>query len=176
MMQPDDPLRDIELLIKSRHGLIVIDTAEEERATTLLTHLADRVGKPLFIWSRTRGLRRSDQETAIYGTTDPAQALAHMAASQVDAIYHVQGFGNLIEDPGHQERLQHLAQRFSKRDSVVILTGALTLPESLRRMVSTIRLPGPSTSDYEQLLEHILRDLSARMKVRLQMTPDEGRQ
>jgi AAA+ superfamily predicted ATPase len=175
-MEPVDPLRDIELLIKSRHGLIVIDTLEEERATTLLRHLADRMGKPLFVWSRTKGLCHIDQESGIYGTTDPAQALAHMYSSQVNAIYHVQGFGSLINDEAHQERLQNVAMKFAKQDSALVLTGNITLPETLRRLASTVTLPGPTPADYEQLLEHILRDLSKRMRVRMQMTPAEGRQ
>jgi SpoVK/Ycf46/Vps4 family AAA+-type ATPase len=175
-MDHTDPLRDVELLVRSRHGLIVIDTQEEERATTLLRHLADSMTMPLFVWSRTKGLRHIDQESGIYGTTDAAQALAHMYSSDVDAIYHLQGFGSLLADESHQQRLQDIAVRFSKRDAAVVLTGALTLPESLRRMASTVRLPGPTPADYEKLLEHILRDLSKRMRIRMQMTPQEGRQ
>ena len=39
-MQTNDPLRDVELLVRSRHGLVIIDTVEEERATTLLHWIA----------------------------------------------------------------------------------------------------------------------------------------
>jgi SpoVK/Ycf46/Vps4 family AAA+-type ATPase len=117
-----------------------------------------------------------DQENGIYGTTDPAQALGHMLSSQVNAIYHLQSFGSLLIDEAHQERLQNVALHFAKRDSAVVLTGNITLPESLRRMASIVRLPGPTSADYEQLLEQILRDLSKRMRVRMQMTPQEGRQ
>ena len=174
-MDTTDPLRDVELLVRSRHGLVIIDTIEEERATTLLRHLADRMSMPLFVWSRSKGLRRADQETGIYGTTDPAQALAHMTSSNVEAIYHLQGFGSLLDDETHADRLQQLVQKFSARDSIVVLTGRISLPETLRRFASTVRLPGPTLGDYEQLLEHILRDLAGRMPVRLQMTPEEGR-
>src|SRR5688572_30598893 len=154
-MQTNDPLHDVELLVRSRHGLVVVDTVEEERATTLLRHLADRMTMPLFVWSRTKGLRHADQETAIYGTTDPAQALAHMYSSNVEAIYHLQGFGSLLNDEAHVERLQNVVQRFTTRDSIVVLTGTLTLPDALRRFASTVRLPSPTSSDYEKLLEHI---------------------
>ena len=174
-MERADPLRDVELLVRSRHGLVVIDTVEEERATTLLHHLADKMSMPLFVWSRSKGLRRADQETAIYGTTDPAQALAHMAATHVSAIYHLQGFGSLLNDETNQERLRDVVQKFSTRDSIVILTGDLSLPESLRRFASTVRLPSPTVEEYEQLVEHILRDLATRMPVRMQMTREEGR-
>ncbi len=174
-MQQNDPLRDVELLVRSRHGLVIIDTLEEERATTLLRHLADRMTMPLFVWSRTKGLRHADQETGIYGTTDPAQALSHMYSSNVEAIYHLQGFGSLLNDEAHVERLQNVVQRFTTRDSIVVLTGSITLPEMLRRFASTVTLPSPTTTDYEKLLEHILRDLSKRMPVRMQMSPEEGR-
>ncbi|HEY0306409.1 MAG TPA: AAA family ATPase [Longimicrobiales bacterium] len=174
-MQGHDPLHDIELLVRSRHGLVIIDTVEEERATSLLRHLADRMTMPLFVWSRTKGLRHADQEQGIYGTTDAAQALAHMSSSNVEAIYHLQGFGSLLNDEAQVERLQSVVQRFGTRDSIVVLTGSLTLPESLRRFASTVTLPSPTTTDYEQLLEHILRDLARRMPVRMQMTPEEGR-
>jgi len=32
-----DPLHDLQLRLRSRHGLIVIDTAEDERAETLVS-------------------------------------------------------------------------------------------------------------------------------------------
>ena len=174
-MQRDDPLRDVELLVRSRHGLIIINTVEEERATTLLLHLADKMAMPLFVWSRTKGLRRADQDTGIYGTTDPAQALAHLASSHVPAIYHLQSFGSLLNDEAHCERLRTVVQKFSAQDSIVVLTGEISLPESLRRYASTVKLPSPSVQDYEKLVEYILRDLSTRMPVRMQMTPEEGR-
>lgn len=174
-MSSTDPLRDIELLVRSRHGLIVIDTPEEERATTLLRHVADRVTLPLFVWSRTKGLRLADQENGVYGTTDPAQALAHIY-SGAPAIYHLQSFASLLNDEAHQERLRNAVQQCSKRDGAIILTGTIELPESLRRFASVVSLPGPAIADYEKLLEHILRDLSKRMRVHMKMTPDEGRQ
>lgn len=68
-----DILRDIELLVRSRHGLIVIDTVEEDRAETLLNHVADRLRMPLFQWSRTRGLRRADLETGSTGQPIPSR-------------------------------------------------------------------------------------------------------
>jgi SpoVK/Ycf46/Vps4 family AAA+-type ATPase len=98
-----------------------------------------------------------------------------MAAANVSAIYHLQSFGSLLADEAHQERLRTVVQKFSSQDSIVILTGEVTLPETLRRFASTVKLPSPTVQDYEQLVEHILRDLSARMPVRMQMTPDEGR-
>jgi SpoVK/Ycf46/Vps4 family AAA+-type ATPase len=63
--------------------------------------------------------------------------------------------------------------QFSKRDGAIILTGSLELPETVRRLAAIVSLPGPETGDYKLLLEHILRDLSARMRVTSMLTADE---
>jgi hypothetical protein len=55
---PTDTLNDIELLIRSRYGLIYLDTPEEDRANGLLAHVADRLGLPFFTWTRSQGLSR----------------------------------------------------------------------------------------------------------------------
>ena len=170
-----DPLRDIELLIRSRHGLVVIDTPEEERTEMLLRHVAGRLGKPLMVWSRTRGLRRDGNDKGVYGTNEVGKALAHVAASGLDAVYHLQGVGSLVQNESVSEQLKEIALAFGSRDGVVILSGAgLELPESLRRLAAYVQLPGPEVSDYKTLLEHILRDLSKRMKVEMQIAPADG--
>ena len=63
---PQDALRDIELLMRARHGLLHLETEEESRAGTLLAHVADGMEVPLYTWSRSRGLRRADLEDPIY--------------------------------------------------------------------------------------------------------------
>ncbi|MDD5656901.1 MAG: hypothetical protein PHF00_06555, partial [Elusimicrobia bacterium] len=89
-----DPLQDLELLIRSRYALIVLETPEADRAQALLQHLADRLGLPLFHWSRTKGLRRldvaaaadPDEPGAVYGSAQPAAALNHVEQSRFPAI------------------------------------------------------------------------------------------
>lgn len=174
-MARKDPLHDIALLIRSRHGLIIIDTIEEERASLLLNHLADHMRMPLFVWNRTRGLRRANTENAVYGTTDPGQALAHIVASPIPAVYHLQNFGSLLADVEHQERIQEITRQFATRDGALILTGeALALPDTLQRLASFVSLPRPDLHEYEELVEQILRDLSARMRVSTRLTRQEG--
>ena len=65
-MPTQDVLRDLELLFQSRYGLIHIDTDESERALSLLQHVADRVGSPLFTWNRIDGISRIDLKGSIF--------------------------------------------------------------------------------------------------------------
>ena len=66
-----DLLDELDVLLRTRYGLVHIDTAEDERAETLLRHAAARRGLPFFVWSRTKGLRRHDANAAVYDTVAP---------------------------------------------------------------------------------------------------------
>jgi AAA+ superfamily predicted ATPase len=166
--QVSDPIADMELLVKSRYGLIVIDSVEEERIATLLRLLADRMSLGLFTWSRSKGLRRDGNANAVYGTTDPEQLLAHLAASQVPAVYQLDGFGALLENGALADRLKDVAMEYGTRPGAIFLSGGgLALPEHLRRLAATVRLPPPDADAYRTLLDHLLRDLGQRTRVRV---------
>jgi hypothetical protein len=172
-----DPLRDLELLIRSRYGLIHIDTLEEERVETLLRLVADRLALPLFLWSRTRGLRRDGLDNVIYDTQDPAQALAHVAASRTAALYHFPGATGLLQNEILAERFRELAGELGERLGAMILSGTgLQPPPALERIIATVRLPAPGPDDFRALLEHIIRDLRQRGPARIELAPaDEAR-
>jgi hypothetical protein len=171
-----DPLKDMELLLRSRYGLLVIDTVEEERVPTLLRVLAGRLGVALFQWSRSRGLRRDRSDGAIYGTAEPAQALAHIAAADVPAIYHLESPAAVLRDDVLVEKLRDATHAFRHRAGAIVLSGAeLELPESLRRLAAVVPLPAPDADAFRELLEHLLRDLGRSTRVHVEITPDEER-
>jgi len=172
---PPDLLHDLELLIRSRYGLIHLVTDEEERAGTLLRHLADRLGVPLFAWSRTRGLARVDLEGSVYGSREATAALQHVTDAGHPAVYHFRGLGPELErDPVVAEHLRDAGRTLEAVDGAMILTGAdLAFPSPLDRLVARMELPGPGAEDFRRLLERILRDLSYRRSVEVEMTPDE---
>jgi AAA+ superfamily predicted ATPase len=169
-----DPIADIELLIKSRYGLIVVDSIEEERVETVLRLVADRMGLALFHWSRAKGLRRDGYDNAVYGTTEPGQLLAHLVGSTLPSLYHLSGIQSVLATDSYAEQLKDVAMAYSQRPSAVVLSGGgLDLPETLRRLAAAVSLPGPDTQDYRELLEHLLRDLGQRTRVRVDMPEAE---
>ena len=56
-------LHDLELLVRSRVAIVVIQTAAERRALDLLTRLGRSMTLPVFRWTVTDGLARVDIET-----------------------------------------------------------------------------------------------------------------
>ena len=171
---PKDTLKDLELLIRSRYGLIVLETEEQDRAQMLLGHLADRLGLPLFIWTRSKGLRRSDLPAGIYGTAEPAVALAHVEGAEIGAVYQFRDLGPYLADAALGARLKDAARALSQRPGALILTGAAEpLPEPVRPLAASVRLDGPTPEEYGSLLDHIVRDLSARQPVRVELSAQD---
>ncbi|MDX1579556.1 MAG: hypothetical protein R3266_13815, partial [Gemmatimonadota bacterium] len=170
-----DPLHDLELLLRSRHAIVHLETLEEDRAESLLLHLADRLDLPLFGWSPTKGLKRSDKPAPIYETADPARALAHVESARFPAVYHFRGLGpTLAADPLLRQRLLDAATPYAKIAGAVILTGTdVEIDDVLRPHVASVRLPPPDEQELRALLMHILRDMNARGSVEVDQTPEE---
>ena len=172
-----DALKDLELLLRSRYGLIYLDTLEEDRAEGLLRHMADAVGIPFFTWTRSRGLIREGMTDPVYQTRDPVKAMNHIAVSGIAALYHVRGLVGTLTGQG-QELLVSLTRDAAKSleslDGAVILTGEGTeLPSSLKEVSATLTLPGPSDDEFRELLRRIVRDLSKNHPVDVSLSRDE---
>jgi len=169
-----DPLHDLDLLLRSRYALIHVDTSEEERAESLLAHLADSLDLPLFVWTTSKGLRRTDKPSGVYETADPARALAHVESARFPALYLFHGLGPHLADPTLQQRLRDASRPYVEVTGAVVLTGTdIEIGEAHRAHMATVRLPTPDVEEYRALLLHILRDLNARGSVEVDQTPEE---
>jgi AAA+ superfamily predicted ATPase len=173
-MLSSDALADIELLIRSRYGIIHLDTAEEERAERLLRHVSDRMTLPFFSWSRTRGLCRDGHANGVYETQDPAQALAHIVSSQMGGLYLFPAFDGLATSELIVHRLKEVAAELGSRRGALVLTGtALELHESVRRLSATMTLPEPGAQEFRSLIEHIVRDVGRSQAVDVRLTEED---
>jgi AAA+ superfamily predicted ATPase len=174
---PKDALKDLELLLRSRYGLIYLDTVEEDRAEGLLRHMADVLRLPFFTWTRSRGLVRDGMTEPAYQTRDPVKAVGHIAASGIPAVYHVQGLVGGLDGPGQDllvSLLRDASQSLRSLAGAVVLTGeAAELPSTLKEVSTTVTLPGPSDEEFRELLGRIVRDLSAKGHVEVSLSREE---
>ena len=163
-MSPKDALKDLELLVRSRYGLIQVDNPDEGRIEALLMHLADRLDVPYMGWSRLTGLKVPGQPTGVYGTDRLETALSHVYSTPSAAIYHFPDVQDLLEsDATHVARLKAASESLSKHAGAIVLSGPdLNLPESLKRVCAAVTLPGPTAEEFRELITRILRDLSER--------------
>jgi len=174
-LRSHEALHDLAVLLKSRHGLIHLETGDEDRAAMLLHHVADRTGLPLLVWSRARGLRRVGMSEAIYETQELDKALQHIFHSGIDALYHFEGVSNkALEDEMIRALLREVDGEMRRRAGGVVFTGAaLQVPEALRPRFTDVRLPGPSEEEFRALLGQIVRDVSERQHAEVTLTAEE---
>jgi len=174
-MPPKDVLRDLQLLLQSRYGLLHIDTEEEERAISLLHHVSDRISVPLFTWTRVRGITRVDLEGSIFDTKEPGKAMAHVAAADIPAIYHFHGIGGHLEsDEIFRAHLKAAVRKLEEMDGAIVLTGSeMAFPPEIDPLVATLVLPSPGEEEYRDLLSNLIRDLSHRQYVEVSLSREE---
>lgn len=173
-----DPLRDLELLIRSRYGIISVDTAEEDRLGAVVAQLAGKLGLPLFDWTRTKGLRNLSQpvdETGlgVYGSGAPAVALDHVEASGVNALYYFHGLGAFLNDPVVAGKLADASEKLRGQNGAVVITGVTALPEPLKASVAAWTLPAPGPQDYLDLVRRVVADLSRSQAVPIRISQED---
>jgi AAA+ superfamily predicted ATPase len=170
-----DPVRDAELLVRSRHPLLVVESDDAPRIRTLFRLLADRMELPLFRWTRARGLRREDAAGPVYQTEEAERALRHVAASDLPALYAFDAFETVI--PGSALLQAKLAEALDRLESVggaILLCGtALELPPRIRARTTVLQLPAPGREELRELVRHVLRDLNRTTEVTVELSRPE---
>ena len=175
---------EIDLLIRSRYGLIVLDTVEEERAEELLKLTASKLSLHFYSWTRSRGLRRATSLSPGNQPTEtddpnvvkePAPSLA-VAEREGSGIYHFAGLGAYLGEELVVRQLKDAATRLAQRRGTIVISGhGISLPDLLRPHAAVVELPPPEFDEYRALLERVIREHSARMPVKVELTPADGR-
>jgi hypothetical protein len=170
-----DLVHDLVLLVRSGHQLLHLDTEEEERVSGLLLHVADRLGQPLFTWTRIRGLGRVDLPGTVYDTSEPATAFRHIAASDQPGLYHFHDLApHLGQDPLLAAQMKEAAAKLQSVGGAILVTGqSVAFPAAVDRMVTTVTMPSPTPEEYIDLLSQIVRDVSRRQPVDMTISNDE---
>ena len=174
MALKQDLVDELELLIRSRYGLIFLETLEEERAEKILARLSRRMNIPLFIWTLHNGMSRFDADNAIYGTNDAKKAVLHISAANIRAIYHFEGFLPFLQDVGIVSGIKNGIKKIVELGGSVVITGHHPdIPDSLKSHATLLSLPLPGQDEYVQLLKNIYGDLKNRMPVKVEMTQQD---
>ena len=174
-MSKIDPVHDLVLLVRSGHQLLHLVTEEEERLSSLLLHVADRLDNPLFTWTRVRGLSRVDLPGAVYDTDHPAKAFRHVAASDQPGLYHFRDLApHLGQDAILAAQMKEAAEKLRSVGGAILVTGRdVPFPDSVKRMVTVVTMPGPTPQEYKDLLSQIVRDVTKRQHVEMTLRRDE---
>ncbi len=174
-MPLSDAVQELQLLIRSRHPLVSIEGVEGTRIVTLLRLAADRLDIPLLTWSPTRGLGKAGESGGIYNTEKPEQVLSHIAAARIRAIFHLPDLATQIEGkPVMSALLKEAVEGARAAGATVFLSGAnITLAPELATIATDFELPIPSQAEFRTLLSAVVRDLSQRQHLDVELSKDE---
>ena len=156
-----DALRNLEILVNSRTPLIAIETLEEDRVEQALERVAQRLRIALFVWTMTRGLRRSGALEPLYDTKEPLKALRNLRDLPNEGIYLMEDLYRSLGDATVVRTLQDLARSFSRERRAVVLTAPhVELPAELAPLVSLVKLELPTEVELRALAAEVFGRLA----------------
>ena len=149
-----DDSHDLELLLRSRVPLIVVETRDETRVMRLFSTLALRLAMPVMAWSTTNGLHRIDYESSPQRhTSEPRQALGQIKATTQATIYLLLDFHPYMEDPYNIRLLKEIALDYPRLGhTLVLVSHQLEIPPELRSYSARFSLSLPDTAGLDEII------------------------
>ena len=137
---------DLELVLKSRIPIVILQTREEKRAMELLHTLMKASGQRLFRWTVTEGL-----VSVVHGlglqeeTVEPAAALLQIKNDKKEGVYVLIDFHPWLDDPVHVRLLKDIAIQYEQYGkTVILLSHAHEIPAEISHYCASVslKLPG----------------------------------
>jgi SpoVK/Ycf46/Vps4 family AAA+-type ATPase len=160
---------EIDLLIRARYPVLYVVTYEEARLEQLLQEVARKQGKPLAVWTATRGLRATGGARAAGPggpASDtpqcpaPAEALEHVRAHRGAGIFLLEDLHLAFDDASVLRRLRDLASELKDTYKTLVLSAPrMTLPPELEKELTVLDLPLPDAAELESLLRALCDQL-----------------
>ena len=171
----DVAARDLALLLRSRHPLILCETVEEQRFEALLREVSSSLSIPYWSWSAASGLapcHPQDSEKSV----DLAWTLRAIRRASGDGTWLLKDPMPHLEAPATLRLLRETAQEFAGTARTIVLVAA-SLPAKPELEDLQVRfefaLPGPA--ELSELLQRTTRRLTRDRGVRVTLTPADAR-
>lgn len=171
-MPEKDTFDELSLLVRARYALIVLDTREYDRAIAGIERISAELGLHLYVWSRSRGTLRGSHFTdpLVDNTAEPAKALAFIR-EQGAGLFVFRDLAAHWDEPAVISSILDGVDYFNTRKGAIIVIGQdVRLPDALRPHATVLELPPPAFEDYRRLLERLIREYSAKMPVKVELT------
>jgi SpoVK/Ycf46/Vps4 family AAA+-type ATPase len=173
-----DERHDLEIILRSRTPLVVIESQDETRMLELLKSItlerAREAYTPLFRWTITDGLQRLDialEPQAI--NSEPSDVLKHIRAVSKPGIYILLDFHPFLEDPVHVRLLKDICMR--SRDvhrQIVLISHEVKLPTELENFSARFDMALPSMDERARIVKKAANEYASdNPGVRVQVDP-----
>lgn len=172
-------MNDLEVLLRSRVPIIVVDSRDEAQVLKALagacrqvtapapgprsagaSTIPTRTGLPLFQWTVTDGLKRLDADMGPPQRmlAQPPDILKHIRATVLAGVYALLDFHPYLQDPTIVRLLKDIAQDYERCARTVVLIGFQTeIPHELEHLAARVALALPDRNERRQLVEEVAR-------------------
>ncbi len=155
----DVSAKDLALLLRSRHPLVVCETVEEQRFEALVRDVSSGLALPFWSWSAASGLTPAHPQDA-EPSVDLAYALRIVRRTAGDGTFLLKDPMAHLENASTLRLLRETAQEFAGTARTIVLVGP-AMPEKPELSDVAVRfefaLPGPD--ELRDLLAKVLRNL-----------------
>ena len=159
-----DKRHDLELILRSRTPIIVIETQDEARVMGMLRSItlssSSSTYVPLFRWTVTDGLQRADIETQPQTLNSaPADVLKHIRAVHKPGAYVLLDFHPFLNDPVNVRLIKDICIRSSElQRQIILLSHKIELPGELESYCARFELQLPSDSERTDIVKTAIAD------------------
>ena len=154
-----DGRHDLELILRSRTPIVVIESKDEQRMLRLLKSItlerAREAYTPLFRWTITDGLQRLDialEPQAL--NSEPTDVLKHIRAVSKPGIYVLLDFHPFLDDPVHVRLLKDICLRSREvHRQIVLISHEVRIPSELESFCARLDMALPSPEERARIIK-----------------------
>ena len=136
----------------------------------LLVSVARMMGTTIFLWSTTSGMMLQNSQKPDPDTTEAGKALRKIATMHA-GLFIMRDLGPHLTDPVVCRLLRDIGRDGDK--TIVIVGEVPDLPESLRTLSATYRLPRPDVQLIESHVRTVIRQLGERGRLVNQLDDEQ---
>ena len=154
-----DGNHDLELILRSRTPIIIIESLDEARILGLLQAIAMRRSTtsymPLFRWTITDGLQRLDISLEPQSiNSEPTDVLKHIRAVSKPGLYVLLDFHPFLDDPVHVRLLKDICIRYQDVErQIVLVSHKVTVPTELDGFCARFDIALPNEQERTRLVQ-----------------------
>lgn len=162
-----DRQHDLELILRSRTPIIVIETRDEARMLDLLRAItmsrASEEYLPLFRWTITDGLQRLDidLEPQLHNS-EPDDVLKHIRAVSKPGIYVLLDFHPYLESPVNVRLMKDICIRYPDvARQIILVSHEIKLPTELDAFTARFDMALPTKEERSAIIKRVATEYSS---------------
>jgi SpoVK/Ycf46/Vps4 family AAA+-type ATPase len=160
-----DASHELEVLLRSRIPLVVLESRDETRVLQMLAALAVRLTRnahtPMFEWTVTDGLKRVDVDLGPPQrfNTEPLEILKHIRATPTAGVYVLVDFHPYLKDPIHVRLLKDICLGYELvARTIVLLSDEIDLPREIEQFSARCELAVPDREERRALVQEVAQE------------------